>query len=291
MSFRFSGRSYALLARPRLTSSSSCHIAALNNARRSYYWPYSADLVPKDATPSSFQTSSRPSVRERVIREYALGPLFGAATPLCILGFTGSAREVMGVKRELRGVLAELLLCEEDQLRLGPLAQMKDMMLYRGNTPESPRLADGPGSGPAEAQRRRTRYARLPIQARTLLDVFLSEEVEADEAERRQLGSFVQACLLSSPTHGILRGDHGWCRILNKDEISSSNDIRTASDASLHDVTSVVMRLKALGVVYCELSPEGREDAEDYTFNELHGKAVEEDMIKQVMERWERRLV
>ncbi|CCW66048.1 unnamed protein product [Phytomonas sp. Hart1] len=272
---------HSLLLGPRL--------GVFYTSQRSYYWPYSADLVPKDANTSSFHSSSLPSVRERVIEEYALGPLFGASTPLCTLGFAKSARDVIEVKRELRDRLAELLSFEAHQLRLGSLIQTKEMLLYRADTPESPPLADGTGSGFDEAHRRRTRYARLPIQARTLLDVYLLDE-EADEEERRQLGSFVQESLLLSLTRDILRGGYERNALSNKEELTLLKNVRIASDESSNEIDSVIVRLIALGVVYCKLPYEGQEDAKDYTFDELHGKAVGENKIKQVMERWERRL-
>ncbi|EPY26972.1 hypothetical protein STCU_05986 [Strigomonas culicis] len=237
--------------------------APLCTARRAYYWPYNEDFVPAGAATSSFQSSGVPSVRARIVREYALGPLFGARTPCCRLGFAQPARALLPHKAALRAQLAALLSCDPADLRLGDLEQTKEMLLHREALAEAPRLADGAGTKDAAARRRR-QYAREPVVAHTVVAVYYapngrSAAVAEDEAEEEELlamGLYIQDALASAAAAG-----------------------ETAPPAAA--------ALQRLGVVHCEVP---LVDSSDYVFDELHGEAVDEGLTARVWERWERRL-
>lgn len=274
---------------------------ALCTSHCTYFWPYPDNFVPAGATTSSFQSSPVPSVRERIVREYALSPLFGRRTPCCVLGFADSAADVVEVKGELRRCLALALGKAEAEIELGPLQQMKEMLLHRSGTSESPRLADGAWSGPEAELRRTTRYARLPVQARTLVEVYLPSEegaeyggggggggattVEKDAAEEDDTeaavlahGWFLQERLCqymsasSSPTATAADG-------AGVSAVHTSEDEVEASIACLHD---------ELGVVYCEVPAL---DESGFLFDQLHGKEVDGETAARVVDRWTRRVV
>ncbi|RNF04915.1 hypothetical protein TraAM80_04984 [Trypanosoma rangeli] len=154
---------------------------------RSYFWPFNEDFVPRGATTSGFQSSAVPNMRRQVLQEYALSPLFGARVPCCTLGSMRSAREMVGVKKEIALLLCELARLRAGAVSLGPLVQTTEMMLFKPGTPLSPRLGDDRSSG------MRT-YARKPIAARTLMDVFLPEDIALDEVVA--IGHLIQEKLL-----------------------------------------------------------------------------------------------
>ncbi|GET88924.1 hypothetical protein, conserved [Leishmania tarentolae] len=277
--------------------------SSLSTARRTYYWPYPENLVPEGATTSPFQSSPVPSVRERIIREYALGPLFGSRTPCCVLGFAGTARDVMSCKGDVRRYVARALGKSEADVELGGLVQAKEMLLHRSGTDESPRLGDGPGSRPDAAQRRLTRYARLPVQARTLLEVYLpgEEHGDVDAAEDADAtilahGYFLQEqlyrCMATAASSGPapigLSSSEGRARDDTIPEIQWSRaDDNGRNDEA--DVESSVASLHdACGVVYCEVP---MLDESDFFFNQLCGKDVDGDTVERVTDRWTRRMM
>ncbi|KAK7194179.1 hypothetical protein NESM_000331800 [Novymonas esmeraldas] len=261
-------------------------------ARRSYYWPYPEDLVPEGATPSLFQSSPVPSVRDRIVREYALSPLFGSRTPCCVLGFAGVARDVVGSKASVRRWVAQALGKAVDDVELGALQQVKEMMLHRSGTDKSPRLADELHSSPDAALRRRTRFARLPAQTRTLVEVYLAGEEDAaageddhDDVVNSMLahGMFLQAELrrhmeavaapLSPSSPATTAGSSDASGALDDDD-----DVRRCV-AALHD---------ECGVILCAVPAV---DASEFHFDRLHGEEVTGETAERVMDRWTRRLV
>lgn len=263
-------------------------------ARRCYYWPYSEDFVPAGAETSRFQSSSVPSVRERVVREYAFAPLFGARQPCCVLGFAAPAREVMRVKPELRAVLAGLLSSGRHPgaavVELGPLRQAKEMLVYRGGTDESAPLGDSS----LLAQTRRSTYARQPIVARTTVEVFLSEEEEEGEdgeaegeedgqARGRALHEFFYAGDTSAAHDDATGGSSNNNSNNNEEEEEGERE----DDALALTVPELVETLRELGVVYCEVP---RPDESGFVFDQLHGKEVDGELEERVVERWAKRL-
>ncbi|KAH9597188.1 hypothetical protein LSM04_004935 [Trypanosoma melophagium] len=143
-------------------------------SKRSYFWPYNEDFVPKGATPSGFQSSSSPEIRSKILREYALSPLFGARVPCCTLGTMRSAKEMIDIKKEIPLLLCDLLRMKAGSVSLGPLVQTSEMMLYKHDSPLSPRLGDDRNSNI-------NAYGRKPTAARTIMDVFLPEEIPVEE--------------------------------------------------------------------------------------------------------------
>ncbi|AYU79170.1 hypothetical protein, unknown function, partial [Leishmania donovani] len=276
---------------------------SLSTARRTYYWPYPENLVPEGATASPFQSSPVPSVRERIIREYALGPLFGSRTPCCVLGFADTARDVVACKRDVRRWVARALGKSEADVELGSLVQAKEMLLHRSGTDESPRLGDGPGSRPDAERRRVTRYARLPVQARTLLEVYLpgEEHGEVDAAAdadavilahgyflQEQLHRHMTTTASSGTDPTVLSDSEGSQRekpvrklqshCQGYSERNDEADVES-SVAALHDVC---------GVIYCEVPVL---DESDFVFDQLCGKEVDEETTERVTDRWTRRVM
>ncbi|KAG5477976.1 hypothetical protein LSCM4_05372 [Leishmania orientalis] len=271
-------------------------------SRRAYYWPYPENLVPEGETTSPFQSSPVPSVRERIVREYALGPLFGSRTPSCVLGFAGSARDVLGRKGDVRRCVARILGKAELEVELGALLQAREMLLHRSGTDESPRLADGAGSRPDAERRRVTRYARLPVQARTLLEVYLPGEeqggagVSADADAtilahgyflQEQLYRYMNAAASSASEASDREGIHGneHEEAGGKMQPSSQEDRQRDDEADLR--ASVAALHDTCGVVYCEVPAL---DESDFVFEQLNGKRVDSEMLDRVMGRWERRV-
>lgn len=257
---------------------------------RAYFWPYTEQFVPEGTVTSSFQSSALPSVRERIVREYAYGPLFGSRTPLCVLGFLVSPRDIVGRKPAIRAALADLLSCEVAAIQLGPLRATKDMMLYRGETPESPRLADGIASGsPRSAATRRQRYAREAIAATVLLEVFVTEDVAPTAAERLELGRFVQDRLMGHDGETAAFDEevqqqhhHGSSPTASGEENSVAEDREVRAR-----VIDAMEELKGdCGVVYCEL---GAEDC-DYNLDMMFAGETENETAADVMARWAHRL-
>lgn len=256
---------------------------SLHHAKRGYYWPYNEDFVPAGAATSRFQASNVPSVRERIVQEYALGPLFGAATPCCVLGFRNlSPRQVLERKPALHAVLSAFLGGDAGQVRLGPVRACKEMLLYRGGTAESPRVADGLGARPDAAARRVDQYARQAPRATVLVEVFLPDDVAEEDALAQ--GRLLQerffffdedaddfdsaAAVAAAPGRGerLMDGPLGEAEALYLDCIAD---------------------LRELGVVYCEVP---RPDVSDFVFDKLHGDDVGADAAVEVLSRWERRL-
>lgn len=237
--------------------------------------------MPAGASTSSFASSPVPSVRERVIREYALSPLFGQRLPCCVLGFQKDPRQLLVQKPALRRVIAELLGCGKvADVELGSIQQTKAMMLHRSGTAASPRLADGPGSRPDAAQRRQTVYGRSPVVASTLIEVFLpAEEANLDEAEEASNdtilahGRFLQAQIL-------LYLDH--CAVAPHGEAGEDGNL---DNSMLHQ--GVVELCSHLGVMYCEVPAL---DETGFTFHELHGKEIDDAVAARVASRWEKRI-
>lgn len=300
--------------------------SAVLASRRSYFWPYQVDMVPEDGKPSSFQASPVPSVTESIVREYALGPLFGARTPLCMLGFFSPAKdpspydgkggralaaELIGKKEALRVALAELLSCDKGEVALGPITLAKEMMLYRANTPESPRLADGPGACGPYPQRRRTRYARKPIAARAFLDVYVPDGMFESAVERHHYACFIQDRIAHHTAESVsfdgtrsaydgqradvpkakemetaLSGERQQGRLSAQQRAAFESDMEERAR-----VLDSVADLLELGVVYCEV-PVREEDVvgHDYTFDTLHGKQIDLATAEQVLDRWDARL-
>eukprot|EP00796_Vickermania_ingenoplastis_P007435 gene7435-5234_t len=159
---------------------------SLRCARRTYYHAFADDFVPADGPqPSRFQSSAVPSIRQRLHKLFALGPLFGERRVVCTLGFQEAARchtgggashtpvrllgqanrdelhqqqrhrsasclgirEMVARKPQIRSCLARFFDTPEENIVLGSLQQTKEMMLFRVGLPDSPRLADGPGAG------------------------------------------------------------------------------------------------------------------------------------------------
>ncbi|KAG5477736.1 hypothetical protein LSCM1_05034 [Leishmania martiniquensis] len=274
---------------------------SLLTPRRTYYWPYPENLVPEGETTSPFQSSPVPSVRERIVQEYALGPLFGSRTPCCVLGFAGSAGDVVGRKGDVRRWVAKVLGKAESDVELGALLQAKEMLLHRSGTDESPRLADGAGSRPDAELRRVTRYARLPVQARTLLEVYLPGEevdgagVSADADAiilahgyflQEQLYRYMTAAASSAPK----ASDHSCIEASERAEaaceapLPHKEEKRREDEADLW--SSVAGLHDACGVVYCEVPAL---DESDFVFDQLYGKRVDGETVERVMSRWARR--
>ncbi|CBZ14612.1 conserved hypothetical protein [Leishmania braziliensis MHOM/BR/75/M2904] len=275
--------------------------SSLSTARRTYYWPYPENLVPEGATTSPFQSSPVPSVRERIIREYALGPLFGSRTPCCMLGFADTARDVVERKGDVRQWVARALGKVEVDVELGALVQTKEMLLHRSGTDESPRLADGAGSRPDAELRRVTRYARLPVQARTLLEVYLpgEEQDEMNAAEdvdaiilahgyflQQQFYRYMTASPSSAPGYIGQSGIEGSTR----EEAVSKMQPHSREYSKGDDEADVKLCVTALhdtcGVIYCEVPVL---DESDFVFDKLHGKEVDCETAERVMNRWTRR--
>lgn len=306
-------------------------LPSLLASSRGYHWPYASDMVPDGVSPSSFQASTVPSVRKNIIREYALGPLFGAQTPLCILGFfppttteAGThgathrhlnhnhsdssgrqlAAELIDAKRALRVALAELLSCDVKEVELGRIVLSKEMMLYRAGTPESPRLADGPGASGQYKERRVSRYARRPIAARAFMDVYVPDSIFESPEDKKNFAFFVQdrilnhareantfdatrAAAAAAPPPVVEASEAG-----KKAKISPHQ--REAFESDMEErarVLDSVSDLLDLGVVYCEV-PVREEDVDghDFAFTHLHGEELDLQTAEQVLDRWDRRL-
>lgn len=287
-----SGGSAGLVARGAALGAASAGVVAsspaLLVARRGYFWPYPENLVPEGASTSSFQSSPVPSVRDRIVREYALSPLFGQRTPCCVLGFADAARDVVGRKAALRYHVAAALGRAEADVELGPLVQTKEMLLHRSGTDESPRLTDGAAGSPAAMQRRVTRYARLPVRARTLLEVYLpgeageaGDDAEADvEAAVLAHGLYLQdllhRCMSTAATAGV-----------EGERPSRADAAGTDDDGEASAQASVAALHEELGVVYCEVPAL---DVSDSVFGRLNGQDVDAATAERVMERWSRRI-
>lgn len=202
--------------------------AALHLSGRFYFWPYPENFVPAGQPTSRFHSSARRSERERVISEYALAPLFGARTPCCLLGFPDSPRHVVSVKPALCAALREMLrdTAARGHVELGSVTATTDMMLYRGATALSPRLGDGFGARPDSAQRRLTRYARAPVAARTLVEVFLpalehsarrdDDEADADDVCKEELSCGASEDVLDSEP---------MCAYVNEDRVEDVREM------------------------------------------------------------------
>jgi hypothetical protein len=115
------------------TSSFSClgRSTPLATSRRSYYHHIPEDLVPEGQKTDKIHSSSVPSERMKVLREYALGPVFGSRRAVCRLGFTMPRKALMDVKPDLPAVLAELLEVDVDDIELGPIEMLQDRLLHR----------------------------------------------------------------------------------------------------------------------------------------------------------------
>ncbi|KAG5503425.1 hypothetical protein JKF63_05564 [Porcisia hertigi] len=274
----------------------------LSTARRTYYWPHPENLVPEGESTSLFQSSPVPSVRERIVREYALSPLFGGRTPCCVLGFSDTARDVLGRKARVRQWVAQILGKDEADVELGALLQTKEMMLHRSGTDESPRVADGDGSRPDAELRRVTRYARLPVQARTLLEVYLPEEEQPElgssadtDAALRAYGYFLQeqlhrymtATATSAPGSDSQREIRGSGCAEVVDEMQSRNGVDNEYDDEEDVRQSVAALHDECGVIYCEVPAL---DESDYVFDRLYGKEVDNETTERVMNSWTRRV-
>ncbi|CBZ27413.1 conserved hypothetical protein [Leishmania mexicana MHOM/GT/2001/U1103] len=276
---------------------------SLSTARRTYYWPYPENLVPEGATTSPFQSSPVPSVRERIIREYALGPLFGSRTPCCVLGFADTARDVVACKGEVRRWVARALGKSEADVELGALVQAKEMLLHRSGTDESPRLGDGPGSRPDAERRRVTRYARLPVQARTLLEVYLpgEEHGEVDAAAdadatilahgyflQERLHRYMTTTASSGPNSIGLRDSEGRQREEPVRKMQSRRQGYNEGDDEADVESSVAALHDVCGVIYCEVPVL---DESDFAFDQLCGKEVDGETTERVTGRWTRRVM
>ncbi|KAL7706096.1 hypothetical protein N2W54_004366 [Lotmaria passim] len=281
--------------------------AVTSTATRNYHWPYPDNFLPEGATTSSFQSSPVPSVRERIVREYALSPLFGRRTPCCVLGFTDTAASLVDVKGELRRCIAQVLGKAEVEVELGPLRQMKEMLLHRSGTDESPRLADELWGRPDAGMRRRERYARLPVQARTLVEVFLpGEEVAAAEVpvvgERRRPAARERSADAGEDegayNDGVAEAEaailaHGWYlqeqlyQYMTAGTTGSGNRQENEEIGEDEVEAGVAMLHDGLGVVYCEVPAI---DESGFVFDQLHGKEVDADTASRVVDRWTRRV-
>ncbi|KPI86980.1 hypothetical protein ABL78_3971 [Leptomonas seymouri] len=289
----------ALIGTPRTATALSSSTFAIVTPRRTYYWPYPDNFVPEKATTSSFQSSPVPSVRERIMREYALSPLFGSRTPCCVLGFAGPAAALVEVKRELRCWIAQALGKVEGEVELGPLQQAKEMMLHRSGTDESPRLADGPWSRPDAEQRRLSRYARLPVQARTLVEVYLPKE-EEEVGSTDCSGSLEEDADGASGDGAVVVEDvllvHGWflqeqlykyISFREKESKQQQGGHYVAEGARSAVESGVAVLHDKFGVVYCEVPAL---DESGFFFDQLHGKGVDADTAERVVDRWTRRV-
>ncbi|RNF14221.1 uncharacterized protein Tco025E_05908 [Trypanosoma conorhini] len=235
---------------------------ALVATARSYFWPFNEDFVPRGAATSGFQSSASPNMRQRVLQEYALSPLFGARVPCCTLGSMRSAREMVGVKKEVALLLCELARLRAGAVSLGPLVQTTEMMLFKPDTPLSPRLGD-------DRSRRMHTYARKPIAARTLMDVFLPEEIALDEVVA--IGRLVQEKLLLARRDAdggdAERGGGAGCGVAG----------------GMQEAQVLVGRM---GIVYCELPPL---DEGGFMFDAVGGVSLDADEAERVVQRWHER--
>ncbi|EAN79516.1 uncharacterized protein TEOVI_000487800 [Trypanosoma equiperdum] len=247
-----------------LTSSSivmSCPCNHIFISRRAYYWPYNEDFVPEGAETSRFQSSGSPGTRRRVLQEYALSPLFGARVPCCVVGTLRTAKEIIVLKRDIQSLLCELMELPQGSVTLGPLQQMREMMLYRHGTSLSPRLGD-------ERQLNMDAYARRPIAARTMMDVFLAEDMSLDE--------IVNFGRLS----------------LGKLQIALNNLRKESAEKSSADcedgsaVEPAQLLVDRMGISYCEIPSL---DESDYVFEEVGGVAVTDEEAERVAQRWAER--
>ncbi|KAF5223461.1 hypothetical protein ECC02_003480 [Trypanosoma cruzi] len=230
---------------------------------RCYFWPFNEDFVPRGATTSGFQSSASPKTRQRILQEYALSPLFGARVPCCTLGSMRSPREMVSSKKEISLFLCELVRMRAGSITLGPLIQTTDMMLFKPDTPLSPRLGDDRKSGMHT-------YARKPIAARTLMDVFLPEDIALDEVVA--IGHLVQEKLL----------------LARRDQNGMASD---ASGSAAPVVTSGMddgarMLVGRMGIVYCEVPPL---DESGFVFDAVCGVNIDADEAERVVRRWQER--
>lgn len=228
---------------------------------RCYFWPYNEDFVPKGATTSGFQSSASPNTRQRVLQEYALSPLFGARVPCCRLGTMKSAREMVDVKKEIALLLCEMVRLRAGSVSLGPLVQTTEMMLFKPDTPLSPRLGDDRSSGMHA-------YGRRPIAARTLMDVFLPEEMALDEVAA--IGRLVQEKL----------------SLAQREEDSCINN-ETDRCISLADgVSPARVLVSRMAIVFCEVPPV---DETGFLFDAVGGVSIDAEEAERVVERWQAR--
>ncbi|KPA79116.1 putative mitochondrial hypothetical protein [Leptomonas pyrrhocoris] len=295
----------ALRSTPLTACAASSSAFALVTVHRYYHWPYPDNFVPDGATTSAFQSSPVPSVRERIVREYALSPLFGRRTPCCVLGFADAASTLVESKSELRRWIAQAFGKAEAEVELGPLCQTKEMMLHRSGTYESPRLADGAWSRPDAEQRRLARYARLPVQARTLVEVYLpGEEAQGGNADYSSSnGGAEQEANTAGEDADLSDGAaeaeaailaHGWFLQEQLYKYMSFRNEAKKHDQQQHEAqgakdeveVSIAALHDELGVIYCEVPPL---DESGFLFDQLHGKEIDADVAERVVNRWTRR--
>jgi hypothetical protein len=290
-------------------TSSTC--SALVTAHRTYFWPYPDNFIPEGATTSAFQSSPVPSVRERIVREYALSPLFGRRIPCCVLGFTEPASTLVELKGELRYLVSQALGKPTEAVVLGPLRQTKEMMLHRSGTDESPRLGDGAWSRPDAERRRCSRYARLPVQARTLVEVYLLDEgfgsgnASSEALVGRKDSTTEEDSDVDSMEDEGDDGDaeaaifaHGWflqeqlyaymtSRAATNGREEQPQPEPEAEPGEGHVEASIAALHDELGVVYCEVPAP---DESGFLFDQLHGKEVDAETAARVVDRWTRRI-
>lgn len=149
-------------------------------ARRSYYNMIPEDAVPAGARTSLLHSSSVPSERVKVMKEYAFAPLFGARRAVCLLGSTLPRKRLMEVKASggFSAVLANLLEVDASDIELGPIEMLQDRILHRAvGDALCPRVSPVNGSRVADS----------------LIPVYLREEAAVEDEDRLALGEVLLA--------------------------------------------------------------------------------------------------
>lgn len=144
-----------LTATSRVASMTRLHTtitAALWCSRRTYYHHIPETLVPKGSRTSRFQSSSVPSERLKVLREYALSPLYGAEqAPLIVVGTPLTAAELVRVphdhasedatqtvgsslKRSVKELVSRITSISVEDLQTSPLQRLRPSLLHKGET-------------------------------------------------------------------------------------------------------------------------------------------------------------
>jgi hypothetical protein len=196
-----------------------------------------------------------------VLTEYALAPIFGSESVVCILGANLPAMEFSKQKQSLRVVLAQVMNLPERHISFSPVVRLREQQFHK----------------PHDFRALRKELSTGRVLATCLVEVRVDDDVNVDLVPA--LGRAVQAVVCG--TH-LTSGSRVGC------DAGATEDATTgaASCSEMHQA------LISCGATYIEL-PMNKpgDEAPDIVPNAICGVEVTEETLDAATERWAKRVI